>query len=126
MYVYEAIGVVMLMIAAVYFFGLTSTQPVAPDIGLTYQLETYGKDALRIVNEKGGFNGAASQIGQKIAEILPPEVQFRVIIDRGGEPGLVNDEYGPTIGSSEITASAHYIFVDQGGDIDNIKLLMWY
>ena len=48
MYVYEAIGVVLMMIAAVYFFNTFITPPVAPEIDLNYQLESYGKDALRI------------------------------------------------------------------------------
>jgi hypothetical protein len=128
MYVYEAIAVVLIMIASVYFSNFLISPPVAPDIDITYQLESYGNDALRILDQKGEGQssmllGSSQDICSELNGILPPEVSYRLEIDRQGRPDISG---GEAVVKGRITTSAYYIVVDGAGNVDHVQLYLWY
>lgn len=123
MYIYESVAVVLMMIAAVFFFNNLATAPVSPEIDLSYQLETYGIDALRVLDQKNKLSTNANSVADELKDLLPSNVHFRLDIDLEGS---TDTSYDDGEQSGRVTASAHYIYVDLLGLVHNIQLLLWY
>jgi len=134
MYVYEAVTVVIIMIAAIFFTTSLDAPPTVPYISPLHELETLGDDALRAFDFTTGsfssdltsYTNAAIRNGEitdddeiisYLDEVLP-SASYKIII---------NDiEYYSSGESGDATVSSHRIIVDNDGNVYNFHLLMWY
>jgi len=130
LYAYEAVIVVILIIAAVYFLTATVPTPTISHSIRYHQLKTQGDDALRsadhirllyteVINAVENDHDLDSLV-DFLNEALSNQfsaISFNIFID--GTPYYESGEPGDS------TVSSHRIIV-YGSELYDVQLLMWY
>lgn len=131
MYVYEAITVVIMIIAAVVFFANLMTSPTVSSVDPYTQLEITCDDVLRSIDYSDRFDGTPNTIAKEIYKKLPSETKMYMILTTNG----INEEFYDELGNGplriadlqygEETVSAHRI-IAENGNIYDFQIVVWY
>jgi len=132
MFVYEAIAVVIMIIAAVVFFINLSSTPTISRSDPLHQLQTYGDDALRSYDYKNLDINENNIIGH-LETMLPIDASYYLILNTG------DSEYIFTLDGTDIisvnwnniefddeTVTSHRIMADPVNGIVDVQLMLWY
>lgn len=137
MHVTEAVVVVLLILATIYFLTSSISTPTVKYSTSLYQMETTGEDALRSADQminpwgismlsnstlnavdSGAFD-EDDELIEHLDEIFTKKISYRIMID--------NTVYYEKSNPGNSTSSVHRIIVDRDtGNIYDFQLLMWH
>ena len=134
MYVYEAVIIVIMIVAAVAFIAASSPQPTISNSTRLFQLETKGADALRLADKQEILKSAVISAYNNDEQISSSDPLI-TYLDEAIVDYLLSARYSIKVNGNtcyqtnepgESTVSTHRILTTTNGALYDVQLLMWY